>query len=450
MGVKTRNLGNSEGKDIQWQAPLNADGSTIFNVEAGKGYFINTTGGEVELKLPTGSIGDRIAIMDFGGTFNTNPIRLNLNGQKLNGSTNPSGTAGQENYVKIETQNARLELVFSDSDKGWVVFENEAKSSPTTAPFATFVAATGGTVTTSGNFKIHTFTGDGCFVVSDAGNAAGSNSVDYLVVAGGGGGGGTPTNAGGGGGAGGFRYSSTTYTSPSCAPGHPLRASCSIPVTATAFPITVGGGGAGGPGPAAPNPSGIGSDGSNSVFSTITSTGGGGGGHGSPGSDPNRIGRTGGSGGGGGGGNPGTPLAAGNTPPVSPPQGNPGGNSGAGPNSPDHAGSGGGGATAAGGSCNPGNAAGSAGGDGAGLPTAFGTNGVPCGGFRYYAGGGGGGFEASISMPQPGQGGKGGGGNSGQAGTANSGGGGGGGCGPNSTGGAGGKGIVVIRYKFQS
>ena len=112
MGVKTRNLGNSEGKDIQWQVPLNADGSTIFNVEAGKGYFINTTGGDVELKLPTGSLGDRIAIMDFGGTFDSNPVRLNLNGQKLNGSTNPSGGAGSENYVKINTQNARLELVF--------------------------------------------------------------------------------------------------------------------------------------------------------------------------------------------------------------------------------------------------------------------------------------------------------------------------------------------------
>ena len=33
MGVKTRNLGNSEGKDIQWQAPLNADGSTISTEE---------------------------------------------------------------------------------------------------------------------------------------------------------------------------------------------------------------------------------------------------------------------------------------------------------------------------------------------------------------------------------------------------------------------------------
>ena len=52
MGVKTRNLGNSEGKDIQWQAPLNADGSTIFNVEAGKGYFINTTGGDRDWEIP--------------------------------------------------------------------------------------------------------------------------------------------------------------------------------------------------------------------------------------------------------------------------------------------------------------------------------------------------------------------------------------------------------------
>ena len=51
MGVKTRNLGNSEGKDIQWQAPLNADGSTIFDLDAGKGYFLNTTGGKLKLKM---------------------------------------------------------------------------------------------------------------------------------------------------------------------------------------------------------------------------------------------------------------------------------------------------------------------------------------------------------------------------------------------------------------
>ena len=57
--------------------------------------------------------------------------------------------------------------------------------------------ATGGTVTTSGNFKIHTFTSPGTFCVSTVGNSAGSNTVSYVVVAGGGGGGGTHTPPGG-------------------------------------------------------------------------------------------------------------------------------------------------------------------------------------------------------------------------------------------------------------
>jgi hypothetical protein len=36
-----------------------------------------------------------------------------------------------------------------------------------------YLTATGGTVATSGDFKIHSFTGDGCFVVSQIGNPAG-------------------------------------------------------------------------------------------------------------------------------------------------------------------------------------------------------------------------------------------------------------------------------------
>jgi hypothetical protein len=67
---------------------------------------------------------------------------------------------------------------------------------------AAFITATGGTETNSpcGDYKIHTFTSDGCFSVSAVGNPAGSTNVDYLVVAGGGGAG---DNTGGGGGAGG-------------------------------------------------------------------------------------------------------------------------------------------------------------------------------------------------------------------------------------------------------
>ena len=57
-----------------------------------------------------------------------------------------------------------------------------------------FTVATGGTITTCGDFKIHTFTSDGCFAVSNAGTPTGSNKVSYLVAGGGGGGGGNGNN----------------------------------------------------------------------------------------------------------------------------------------------------------------------------------------------------------------------------------------------------------------
>ena len=58
-----------------------------------------------------------------------------------------------------------------------------------------FTVATGGTITTSGDFKIHTFTGDGSFVVTNAGTPlGGTDKVSYMVVAGGGGGGGKCKN----------------------------------------------------------------------------------------------------------------------------------------------------------------------------------------------------------------------------------------------------------------
>ena len=70
-----------------------------------------------------------------------------------------------------------------------------------------FVAATGGSPCSGsicGDYKTHSFTGPGTLCVSCAGNAGGSDKIDYLVVAGGGGGGG---NYAGGGGGGGFRES---------------------------------------------------------------------------------------------------------------------------------------------------------------------------------------------------------------------------------------------------
>jgi hypothetical protein len=402
--------------------------------ENGKGYFIDTTSGGVTVTLPSSpSAGSIVAVKDYAKQFDNNALTLCRNGSKIGG-----------NCVNalLETEGVSTTLVYVDGTKGWLVVNDGLQSQ---APTAAFIAATGGSVTTCGNFKIHKFASDGTFCVSSAGNACGSNTVDYLVVAGGGGGAGR-CNVVGGGGAGGFRLGAVS--APGCA--SPLTAA-GLPVTATGFPITVGAGGAGG-GTGSPAPNTTGVKGSNSIFSSITSTGGGAAGGG--GSAP--ACRSGGSG--GGASQPAGTGGSGNTPPVNPAQGTNGGNGGS---SPAYAGGGGGGATCAGANAT----STKAGNGGAGAPVTeiFGaspkpfyepTNGV-------YAGGGGGGYYTGCGVGSGAQatGGTGGGGNSGPnsrgngvSGTTNTGGGGGGAVDQASyayNGGNGGSGVVLIRYKFQ-
>jgi len=430
MGTKTQKLSNVVDQIVEWQSVFTGDGSTGLTAVAGRGYFINTTSGTVTVTTPASpKQGDKITIVDYAGTFATNNVTINFNGAKVFGASN-TGTLATNFQV--------IDLIYIDSTQGWRTVNQDTTSDIQTAGY---VAATGGTITTSGDYKIHTFTGDGCFVVSCAGNATGSTSVDYLVVAGGGGGGGG-NDRGGGGGAGGFRASATTFCNSS--PSSP-RTGCvsALPVSATTYPITVGGGGAGQPSPG----NGSGYSGSNSIFSTITSAGGGGGG------GVSSAALSGGSGGGAAGGAPFTACnGSGNTPPVNPPQGSDGS-----VGSPNNPGGAGGGALAVGGTVGPTTAG--TGGAGGGLPSAFGTSGQSCGGAYYFSGGGGGGAQYPAGTSSPGGVGGGGAGGPGPANhngnpaTANTGGGGGGAsnqCGGLvASGGNGGKGIVVIRYKFQ-
>jgi len=429
--------------NLAWQSVVVSDGSTVTTMVAGRGYFIDNSSAVGLVKLPaSASAGDTIAIKDYAANFGTNKLTIQRNSHKIQGSAT---------NAELTTNRASVFLVYIDATKGWL-FTNESNVAGLTAQFVT---ASGGTETTSGDFKIHTFTGDGNFVVSDGGNAAGSNSVDYLVVAGGGSGGGGSNppelTDGGGGGAGGFRESHSTPVSGSYT-ASPLATPTAMPVSATTYPITVGGGGA-----LSPGGSTRGSDGSNSVFSTITSAGGG-----AAGQCTSSPGNTGANGGSGGGAGESGSAGSGNTPPVSPPQGNNGGTSGG------NGLGGGGGATAAGG--NGGGQTSGDGGAGAGtlINPATGESGP--GPSRYYSGGGGGGTGPGGGPSAPtytaGTGGVGGGGDGhinqstpvsvsspGGPGTATAntgGGGGGGGCaGTNGGAGAGGKGIVIIRYKYQ-
>src|SRR5210317_759900 len=219
-------LGGSDSVNISasWQSVITADGSTATTAVAGNGYFIDTTSAAHTLTLPaSAAIGDFIAIKDYAGTFGTNNLTIARNGHNIQGAANDS---------LITTNRASLVLVYVDSTKGWLYWEEHNVAD---LQVNTFIEATGGTITESGDFKIHTFTGDGCFVVTQigAGASGGPDNVDYLVVAGGGAGGHT---VGGGGGAGGHR---TTFPSPDCNAG-------AFPISTTTYPITVGGGGAGG------------------------------------------------------------------------------------------------------------------------------------------------------------------------------------------------------------
>ena len=378
--------------------------TATFTAANGEGYFANTSGGAFTMNLPAGVVGNIVSVVDYTNTFQTNNLTIAANGSEKIG--------GVASSIALNIEGQSVTFVYVDATEGW----KNTMDSTSNITGNPFLVATGGTITTSGNCKIHTFTGPGTFCVSSISiNCAAENTVSHLVIAGGGGG----VAQGAAGGAGGYREVKTPLTPYTASPldGYP-SAPNRVTVTAAAFPITVGGGG------------GPGTNGSNSVFSTITSAGGGASGGGG---FAVYNGNAGGSGGGGSSpsGGPGGTGGAGNTPPVSPPQGNNGGNGGSSLLS-----GGGGGAGSSGSNAGP-----TGGPGGNGVTTSI--NGTP----TTRAGGGGGGFWSGVNGPG-GAGGPGGGGSAIAPytnGVANTGGGGAG----SPAGNTGGSGIVIIRYKFQ-
>jgi hypothetical protein len=314
----------------------------------------------------------------------------------------------------------------------------------------TYMAATGGTITTYGDYKYHVFTGSGTLAISTQGDA--EFTLDYLIVGGGGSAGtssGTGVSAGGG--AGGYRVIS------SVAP----------PATGN-HSVVVGAGGVDN------NSIGYGTNGNVSSFNGSSSSGGGGGGGYRP-TGSYKAGLNGASGGGAPhhDNNPGYTPGTGNSGGYSPVEGYAGGVGRGG-----SWGGGGGGATEVGLTAAENTPA--RGGDGsnsvaawitaiaAGGGATYGSDSAtasPGSGGGYFAGGGmggnynnGPGTGGDWSTPRRSKGGGGTGNktsgyNSQEGGRANHGGGGGGGSTGSSTptnGGPGGSGIVIIKYQYQN
>ena len=436
LGCGASQTGFGRTGTVDWITTPKVTGDSPITGVTGKGYFLNTTAGEITLNLPAGAAGSIVSMADYARTWQTNKVTVTPNGSEKMGGTNASAT--------LSTQGQSVTFVYVDSTQGWLNIQDSTSNIVGAAFIAATVSGACNTQVTCGDYKTAIFKGPGTFCVS-----AGSGPLatgDYLVVAGGGATRSTPDGANAGAGAGGFRLSNSVGGIPAPTTS-PLANPTGLPLSVQGYPIIIGGGGA--------NPSTIPAgtqapNGDVSTFDAITSAGGGGAGHTGVGSD----------GGSGGGGSQGpTPTSgysggAGDTPATPIAQGFPGGSRTI-PHGGWNAG-GGGGATAAGENTGPGGP-GCGGGDGGAGATTTISN-TP----TAYAGGGGG--AGYGGPPSTGQGGTGGGGDgsraspapgpaAGVAGTCFTGGGGGGGSTGSSLPGqgyAGGSGIVIIRYKFQN
>jgi hypothetical protein len=371
---------------LAWQSVKTSN----FTAVKGEAYPINTTSSAITVTLPaTPTAGDQVQVVDYAGTFDTNALTINPNGEDIQGGASNLLLTGEREGVI---------LTYIDSTQGWIA--------------------------TSG--------------INEGTNAleATTYSADFLVIAGGGGAGSGYGNGNGlgGGGAGGYRSSNSTYGS--SGGGGSAESSLTFD-KGIVYTITVGAGGNGGTLNKAPNAGGeSGTSGSNSSISgtgitTITSTGGGAG--------TTSTSSSGGSGGGSSGGGAGSGTAN---------QGFAGGNFNG---SSVYQAGGGGGSSAVGVNGNAaGTGPNGTGAGGAGTSSTITGTGVTRagggGGGRYQGsstgtgGTGGGGAGGSGTNPAT----------AGVAGTVNTGGGGGGGGSPNpgitgSNGGNGGKGVVILR-----
>lgn len=98
----------ASSSSISWQ-----EVSTDTELEKDNGYFADVSAAALELTLPPApSLGDRLYIADHTGNAETYNITVNRNGKKIENT--------EENLV-IDIDRARVTLVFSGTDRGWIV-----------------------------------------------------------------------------------------------------------------------------------------------------------------------------------------------------------------------------------------------------------------------------------------------------------------------------------------
>jgi len=102
---------------LSWSDTI-VTGSTV-TVEAGKGYWINTTSNACTITLPSSAeAGDQIVIVDYARTWGTNAVTIDSNGLNFQGN--------DDSYtVEYTTNGQSVNIVYSDSTKGWLPLEDD-------------------------------------------------------------------------------------------------------------------------------------------------------------------------------------------------------------------------------------------------------------------------------------------------------------------------------------
>jgi len=103
---------------LDWSTAV-VTGSTV-TVEAGRGYFINTTSNACTVTLPASpEVGDQIVLADYARTWASNAVTLDSNGNNFQGESDAF-------IVNYDTVGQSLNIVFSDSTQGWLPVSDDA------------------------------------------------------------------------------------------------------------------------------------------------------------------------------------------------------------------------------------------------------------------------------------------------------------------------------------
>ena len=94
------------------------DANSPYAIVAGAQVFANTTANPIEIDLPASpAVGDEVTVIDARGTFNSNNLTFDRNGQPIN-----SGTSN----LALSVDGQAVTLVYVDATRGWAFKTNTA------------------------------------------------------------------------------------------------------------------------------------------------------------------------------------------------------------------------------------------------------------------------------------------------------------------------------------